>query len=179
MNTKKFHLDLQHQSFRVMLDGKSHLAPITNPKRVLDLATGTGNWAIEFCTSINFQSNIPFSRCPAQEYPEANVLGTDLSPIQPDLYATSCFPHSTIPNSTSSIPNNCRFEVDDAEDDWTFSEPFDYIHARAILACFQDNRAIAQKIFDNLAPGGYFELQDPSIPMKCDDETLEGTPLDQ
>ena len=31
-----------------MLDGKLHLAPLARPRRVLDLATGTGIWAIEF-----------------------------------------------------------------------------------------------------------------------------------
>lgn len=38
---------------------------------------------------------------------------------------------------------------------------------------------MAQKIFDALAPGGYFELQDPSFPMKSDDGTLEGTALEE
>lgn len=38
---------------------------------------------------------------------------------------------------------------------------------------------MAQKIFDNLAPGGYFELQDPSFPMKSDDGTLDGTSLEE
>lgn len=60
-------LDLQHHSFRVMLNGKLGLAPIKSPNRVLDLATGTGIWAIEF----------------AQENTESTVIGTDLSPIQP------------------------------------------------------------------------------------------------
>jgi trans-aconitate methyltransferase len=79
--------------------------------------------------------------------------------------------------SASSVPPNCLFQVDDAEDDWTFNEPFDYIHARAVVTCFKDNRAMLQKIYDNLAPGGYFELQDPCLPMQSDDGTLEGTPL--
>jgi methylase of polypeptide subunit release factors len=35
---------------------------------VLDFATGTGMWAIDF----------------ADKYPAASVIGTDLSPIQPD-----------------------------------------------------------------------------------------------
>ena len=43
--------DLQHHSFKIMLDGNLNLAPITNPQRVLDLATGTGIWAIEFGSS--------------------------------------------------------------------------------------------------------------------------------
>ncbi|KAG4434030.1 hypothetical protein IFR05_010484 [Cadophora sp. M221] len=139
-------LDLQHHSFRVMLNGKLGLAPIKSPNRVLDLATGTGIWAIEF----------------AQENTECTVIGTDLSPIQP-LY----------------VPPNCKFEVDDAENDWNFSEPFDYIHARAIVTCFKDNRAMVKKIFDNLKPGGYFEFQDPTFPMLSDDKTLDGTALNE
>ncbi|KAG4423086.1 hypothetical protein IFR04_003723 [Cadophora malorum] len=139
-------LDLQHHSFRIMLNGKLGLAPIKSPNRVLDLATGTGIWAIEF----------------AQEHTESTVIGTDLSPIQP-LY----------------VPPNCKFEVDDAENDWSFSESFDYIHARAIVTCFKDNRAMVQKIFDNLKPGGYFEFQDPCFPMLSDDKTLNGTALEE
>lgn len=34
--------------FKIILDGKLHLAPIKNPHKVLDIATGTGLWAIEF-----------------------------------------------------------------------------------------------------------------------------------
>lgn len=139
-------LDLQHHSFKIMLDGKLNLAPISKPQRVLDLATGTGIWAIEF----------------AQEHPEATVIGTDLSPIQPEF-----------------VPANCQFEINDAEEDWGFNDHFDYIHARAIVTCFKNNRSIVQKIFENLSPGGYFELQDPTFPMKCDDGTLDGTPLNE
>ncbi|MAD81609.1 MAG: hypothetical protein CL912_01485 [Deltaproteobacteria bacterium] len=78
-----------------------------------------------------------------------------------------------------SVPPNCKFEVDDAENDWSFSESFDYIHARAIVTCFKDNRAMVQKIFDNLKPGGYFEFQDPCFPMLSDDKTLNGTALEE
>ncbi|KAE8445758.1 hypothetical protein EG329_012816 [Mollisiaceae sp. DMI_Dod_QoI] len=59
--------NLQHHLFVVTMDNKLHLAPIRNPQNVLDIATGTGIWAIEF----------------AEEFPSASVLGTDLSPIQP------------------------------------------------------------------------------------------------
>ena len=34
-----------------------------------------------------------------------------------------------------------------------------------------------RKIYDNLEPGGYFELQDPCLPMLSDDGTLDGTEL--
>jgi methylase of polypeptide subunit release factors len=50
------------------------------------VGTGTGIWATKF----------------ANERPEATVLGTDLSPIQPNL-----------------VPQNCSFEIDDLESDRT------------------------------------------------------------
>jgi SAM-dependent methyltransferase len=68
-------LDLQHQLVLKLLEGRLHLAPIpANVQNVLDVATGTGIWAIEF----------------AQRYPEASVTGTDLSPIQPEYVPANC-----------------------------------------------------------------------------------------
>ncbi|KAF7549454.1 hypothetical protein G7046_g8345 [Stylonectria norvegica] len=61
-------VDFQHKLYTLSLDNKLYLAPIPeNPRHVLDVATGTGIWANEF----------------ADQHPEAHVLGTDLSPIQP------------------------------------------------------------------------------------------------
>lgn len=34
--------------FNISCDGALALAPIGNPKRVLDIATGTGIWAMDF-----------------------------------------------------------------------------------------------------------------------------------
>ncbi|ORY64908.1 S-adenosyl-L-methionine-dependent methyltransferase [Pseudomassariella vexata] len=60
-------LDLQHEMFRILLDGALAAAPIVNPGYVLDIATGTGLWAIDF----------------AEENQASRVIGTDLSKIQP------------------------------------------------------------------------------------------------
>ena len=63
------HLDLAHALFTKTLNGKLYLAPISSTaKEVLDLGTGTGVWAIDF----------------ADEHPDCSVIGTDLSPIQPN-----------------------------------------------------------------------------------------------
>ncbi|RDW68603.1 hypothetical protein BP5796_09260 [Coleophoma crateriformis] len=126
-------LEIQHELFRATLRGRLYLAPIESPKEVLDIATGTGVWAVEF----------------ANDHPESNVLGTDLSAIQP-LY----------------IPPNLRFEIDDAEDEWLFSNQFDYIHGRALVSCFTDPSVVLKSAFNALAPGGYLELQDGIFPME-------------
>lgn len=62
-------LDVTHQMLKICLSDKLYLAPIADKMkgRVLDLGTGTGIWAIEF----------------ADEHPDAEILGTDISPNQP------------------------------------------------------------------------------------------------
>lgn len=41
-------LDMAHEMCLQVLDRKLYLAPIKKPQRVIDLATGTGLWAIDF-----------------------------------------------------------------------------------------------------------------------------------
>lgn len=36
------------------------------------------------------------------------------------------------------MPPNCVFEVDDVLREWTWREPFDYIHLRILLGAFDD-----------------------------------------
>ncbi|OJJ48317.1 hypothetical protein ASPZODRAFT_158062 [Penicilliopsis zonata CBS 506.65] len=59
--------DLSHHLWTLVLNGNLYLAPIRDPKSVLDLGTGTGIWAIDM----------------ADAHPQAVVKGIDLSPIQP------------------------------------------------------------------------------------------------
>ncbi|MCJ1232962.1 hypothetical protein MMC14_000916 [Varicellaria rhodocarpa] len=60
-------LDLQHHVVTLLLNGELHLAPLESPRKILDIGTGTGLWAIEM----------------ADRFPSATVIGTDLSPVQP------------------------------------------------------------------------------------------------
>ncbi|KAJ4176425.1 hypothetical protein NW759_017535 [Fusarium solani] len=132
-------MDLAHHIYRLLIGGKLHLAPISdNPQRVLDLGTGTGIWAMDF----------------ADEYPSADVRGTDLSPIQPKW-----------------TPPNCSFEVDDFEADWLYRRPFDFVHGRELEGCLSDDKKLFQQAFKHLSPGGYIELQAAYPPLKSDDNT--------
>lgn len=47
-----------------------------------------------------------------------------------------------------SVPPNLRFEIDDIEDEWTFSRPFDYIHSRFMTAGIRDWKLFLQRCFE-------------------------------
>ncbi|OTA94954.1 hypothetical protein M434DRAFT_394172 [Hypoxylon sp. CO27-5] len=61
-------MDILHHVSTLMQDGKIYLAPIGDDiQKVLDVACGTGIWAIDF----------------ADQFPAAEVIGVDISPQQP------------------------------------------------------------------------------------------------
>lgn len=64
------------------------------------------------------------------------------------------------------MPVNCRFEIDDAEDEWIFGQKFDFIHARAMCSCFPDHQKVIQSCYDGLAPGGWCEWQEMNPPFE-------------
>ena len=141
-------LDLLHHIFRLILGGALSRAPNFSPtasKRVLDLGCGTGIWAIEA----------------ADELPEATLVGTDLSPIQPTW-----------------VPPNCNFYVDDMESPWNYrpDEHFDLIHGRALCGSVSDWPKLITQAYDNLNPGGYLEIQDYYCHLYSDDGTYESLP---
>lgn len=63
------------------------------------------------------------------------------------------------------------FQIDNWEEEWTYSQPFDYIHSRMNNSSIMDWKKFVQQSFDNLEPGGWFEIQDFALPLS-DDGTL-------
>ncbi|KPM39190.1 hypothetical protein AK830_g7374 [Neonectria ditissima] len=122
--------DMKHAMIKLLSNQKLHFAPLGQyPQEVLDMGTGTGIWAIETV---------------GDQYPSANVLGVDLSPIQPDW-----------------LPTNVRFMVDDVESPWLHPRNhFDYVHSRHTVMAIKDWNRLFRRALEHIKPGGWMELQE-------------------
>ena len=79
----------------------------------------------------------------SEKFPEAEIVATDISAFQ-----------------FTEVPPNVFFEVDDAQQEWTYSEPFDFIHIRGLAGAFNDWSAIYASALKHLSPGGSVEVAD-------------------
>ncbi|KAL1991242.1 hypothetical protein VTN49DRAFT_5746 [Thermomyces lanuginosus] len=138
-------LDMFHELCLQLMHRRLYLAPIEKPQRVIDLGTGTGIWAIDF----------------ADEHPQAEVIGCDLSPTQPTL-----------------VPPNVKFVVDDIEAEWTYeNNPFDFIHARSLVVSIRDFGRLIKQCYRSVKPGGWVEFQDWDGYPYSEDGSYDGTGL--
>lgn len=53
------------------------------------------------------------------------------------------------------MPTNCRFEITDAEEEWEYTQKFDYLHLRMTLHCFKDHLGLMKSAFNSMRSGGY------------------------
>lgn len=92
------------------------------------------------------------------------MIGIDLSDIMPTF-----------------VPPNCRFEIDDAELDWTFkANTFEYIHLRYMMGSIGNWPRLYKQAFKAMKPGGYIEHFDLTPTFESDDGTLsEDSPLNR
>ncbi|KAF5535367.1 methyltransferase [Fusarium mexicanum] len=72
----------------------------------------------------------------------------------------------------SRVPPNVQFLIDDIDEDWDSSKPFDYIHSRMMNFSVMNWTDYLRKGFENLASGGYMEVQEIDAFHVSDDGTL-------
>ncbi|CVK93037.1 related to methyltransferase [Fusarium mangiferae] len=134
--------DILHHYTLLLFDDKLHLAPIDkNPQKILDIGTGTGIWAIDT----------------ADEYPTAEVVGTDISAVQPAF-----------------MPPNCSFQIDDAQLDCTFKpDEFDFIHIRYLYGAIDDWKKLYRQAFTHVRPGGWVESLEIDIETHSENPKIE------
>jgi len=72
----------------------------------------------------------------AAQHSGTTVIGVDMTPVQPEW-----------------VPPNCHFEIDDLRETWTWSKPFDLIHARGLSGSFglDEFRQLVRQVYEYVA----------------------------
>ncbi|KAK4106068.1 hypothetical protein N658DRAFT_482011 [Parathielavia hyrcaniae] len=118
-----------HQVFLKVFDLELTTVPLDNPRYILDVGTGIGEWAIGM----------------AEKYPQCEVFGTDIAPIQP----------------TAQVPFNVEFHIENAEEEWIRpANTVDLVHFRNMEGAFSNWPFVYSQAFACLKPGGWIEVVD-------------------
>ncbi|KAF5227781.1 hypothetical protein FANTH_14677 [Fusarium anthophilum] len=126
-----YHWEPNDKTRQEIWDGLSSVSHLTSKS--------SGIWAIDF----------------ADEHPDADVIGIDISPIMPNW-----------------VPPNLKFQIDDCSREWTFKESsFDYIHARDLNGSV-NWREFTKEVFRAVAPGGVAEFHEGPIEFRSRKVTL-------
>ncbi|OHW97865.1 methyltransferase domain-containing protein [Colletotrichum incanum] len=136
--------DLQHNMFLRTFDNRLGTAPANEKHSNVGRVLDVGTGTGIW--AIDF----------GDEHPDAEVLGVDISASWPNY-----------------MPPNVKFEIDDVEDLWTFSQPFDYIHSRLMQTGISSWANYLKKCYDNLTPGGCLEVHEIDLFPLSDDGTLK------
>jgi ubiquinone/menaquinone biosynthesis C-methylase UbiE len=137
-------LDMQHFMLKTAFQADV-MAPIRQPRGILDVACGTGRWAREM----------------AQRFPQANVVGIDLVEPTADSMAHQQSAFGTLPDNYLFIQGNIfqGLPFPDAS--------FDYVHMRfvALAVPLEKWPPLVREIVRVCAPGGWIELVDFNTPL--------------
>ncbi|KAL7274557.1 hypothetical protein RUND412_002525 [Rhizina undulata] len=142
---EKNRMDLLHHCCLLALRGELFIAPVGEdwkPQRILDVGCGSAAWTVDI----------------ADLYPDAEVIGVDLSPIRPGW-----------------VPPNLTLEVEDVDEceTWQYEEnSFDFIHVRLMAGSIADWPKLLRRAYELLKPGGWIEVQDVGENFLTEDDSL-------
>lgn len=122
-------LDFQHFMLRQVMQG-NYMAPIDNPKNILDVGAGTGRWAIEM----------------AQSFPDAQVIGLDLEEVPTEQKRPRKYLFQQGNVLYPGLPYG--------------NESFDFVHMRLLAMGIPTYKwaPIIQELLRVTRPGGWVEL---------------------
>lgn len=124
-------LDFQHYMLRSALRG-NYAAPLHDPRAILDIASGTGRWAMEM----------------ASLFPQASVVGFDIT-APPDA------------GQNQASPGNFTFVQGNMFEGLPFPDnSFDFVHQRLVIVAMPTNTWTTQirEAMRVTRPGGWVEL---------------------
>ena len=116
------------------MHGNPFHAPVTNPKRILDIGCGTGVMTAWL----------------ARKYPDAEVIGLDISAV-PKL-------HQQLDN-VAFVQGNIM-ELAKSSDSRFAASSFDYVFHRLLVFALTDWPSYVSVVQSLLRPGGWTEMQD-------------------
>ena len=119
------------------MHGKPFHAPVTNPKCILDIGSGTGGMTAWL----------------ARKYPDAEVIGIDISPV-PKLHQQ--------PENLTYVQGNIM-ELVKGDDSRFAAGSFDYVFHRLLIFALTDWPAYVSVVQSLLCPGGWAEMQDMDL----------------
>ena len=120
-------------------------APLKNPKRILDIGCGTGVMTVAL----------------AKAYPEAEVIGLDLSPV-PDRHEK--------PANVTYIQGDVR-ELAKGGNERIARRTFDYVFHRLLVLSMTEWPSYVSIVDSLLRPGGYAEMQELDMMITSADGT--------
>ncbi|KAJ9137649.1 hypothetical protein NKR23_g8934 [Pleurostoma richardsiae] len=132
-------VDRQFQKILELIElGCVHVAPVRDPRKMLEIGTGTGCWGHDF----------------ALAYPNSDVIGTD----------TACPQRETQWPQHGPTQPNFHLEIHDWNKEWNRKHcHFDLIFARIVDRQVKIWPKLAAEIYACLKPGAWFEGRERSF----------------
>ncbi|HEX6819345.1 MAG TPA: class I SAM-dependent methyltransferase [Ktedonobacterales bacterium] len=131
-------LDFQHYMLRYAFKG-NYLAPLVNPRDILDVGCGSGRWPLEM----------------ALVFPNANVVGLDVVP-----------PPADASPAVDTRPPNYVFVPGNVLEGLPFGDAsFDFVHQRLLIAALPADQwpRVVQELRRVARTGGWVELAEGHI----------------